>query len=118
MWPYWILFLLMLARALLVPSIWYEGAPRSILEAYSVGVPVLASWIGALPEVVEDNVSGLLVSPGNAGAWMGAIERMSDSTLVKRLREGASSLYESLYTPEQGLAHLERVYAEAINGRT
>ena len=105
------------ARALLVPSIWYEGAPRSILEAYSAGVPVLASRIGALPEVVDDDVSGQLVPPGNAGAWRDAIERMSDSTLAKRLGEGASSIYERLYTPEQGLARLERVYAEVIGER-
>ena len=37
------------ARALLVPSRWYEGAPRVVLEAYAAGVPVLASQIGALP---------------------------------------------------------------------
>lgn len=106
------------ARALLVPSIWYEGAPRSILEAYSAGVPVLASRIGALPEVVEDDVSGQLAPPGDAGAWRDAIERMSDSTLAKRLGEGASSIYERLYTPEQGLARLERVYAEVISERS
>lgn len=105
------------ARALLVPSIWYEGAPRSILEAYSAGVPVMASRIGALPEVVDDHVSGLLVPPGDAGAWRNAIEAMSDSTLANRLGEGASSIYERLYTPEEGLARLERVYAEVIGER-
>src|SRR5205814_9628172 len=40
------------ARALLVPSRWYEAAPRSIIEAYAAGVPVIASDIGALPEAV------------------------------------------------------------------
>ena len=102
------------ARALLVPSIWYEGAPRSILEAYSAGVPVLASRIGALPEVVDDNVSGHLVAPGDAGAWREAVVKMGDSALVRQLGAGASSLYESLYTPEQGLSRLERVYEEVI----
>jgi glycosyltransferase involved in cell wall biosynthesis len=105
------------ARALLVPSIWYEGAPRSILEAYSAGVPVLASRIGALPEVVDDHVSGHLVPPGDAGAWRDAIEMMSDPALAKRLGEGALSIYERLYTPEEGLARLERVYAEVIGDR-
>jgi glycosyltransferase involved in cell wall biosynthesis len=57
------------------------------------------------------------VPPGDAGAWRNAIETMSDSTLAKRLGLGASSIYERLYTPEEGLARLERVYAEVIGER-
>ena len=39
---------------LLLPSRWYEGAPRSIVEAYAAGVPVIAANVGALPEFVND----------------------------------------------------------------
>ena len=48
-------------RAVVVPSRCYEGQPRIILEAFAAGVPVIASRIGGLPELVEDGVNGLLV---------------------------------------------------------
>jgi len=51
------------ARALLVPSRWYEGAPRAILEAFARGVPVVASDFGALPELVRDGVTGATFTP-------------------------------------------------------
>ena len=55
------------ARALVLPSICYEGAPRTVVEAYAAGVPVVANRYGALPGVVSDGVTGLLVEPGDAG---------------------------------------------------
>lgn len=52
--------------ALVVPSIWYENFPRVIVEAYACGLPVIASRIGALVEIVEDGETGLLFSAGDA----------------------------------------------------
>jgi glycosyltransferase involved in cell wall biosynthesis len=70
--------LLRRARALIVPSLWYEGAPRIILEAYAAGVPVIASSIGALPELVEHGASGLLFPPSDAAALASAVTRLAD----------------------------------------
>src|SRR6476659_8932015 len=47
------------ARALVLPSICYEGAPRTVVEAYAAGVPVVANRHGALPSVVSEGVTGL-----------------------------------------------------------
>ncbi|HYN70698.1 MAG TPA: glycosyltransferase, partial [Candidatus Eisenbacteria bacterium] len=46
--------------ALVVPSIWFEGFPLVLLQAYATGTPVIATRIGSLAELVEDGVTGLL----------------------------------------------------------
>lgn len=53
------------ATALVLPSIWYENFPRTLVEAFACGLPVIASRIGALGELVKDGVTGLLFEPGN-----------------------------------------------------
>jgi len=54
------------ADVVALPSIWYENAPKSILEAQARGRLVVTSAIGGLPEMVEDGVSGFLARPGDA----------------------------------------------------
>ena len=51
---------------LVVPSIWPENSPLVIHEAFLAGVPVVASRIGGIPELVQDGVNGLLFEPGDA----------------------------------------------------
>jgi glycosyltransferase involved in cell wall biosynthesis len=53
------------ARVLVFPSIWYEGLPLSILEAYANGLPVIASDLGSMRELLADGATGLRFSPGN-----------------------------------------------------
>jgi glycosyltransferase involved in cell wall biosynthesis len=103
------------ARALMVPSLWYEGAPRSILEAYSGGVPVLASRIGALPEVVCDSVSGQLIDPVDTNTWVEAVRSLADDDFRQRLSVGAHRTYERLYTPQIALQKLEDVYKRVLS---
>jgi glycosyltransferase involved in cell wall biosynthesis len=101
------------ARALLLPSVCYEAQPRVILEAYAAGVPVLASNFGALPEAFGHD-SGLLVPPGDAGAWADAVERLLDDRESERLGEGAWRRWRDRYSPERGLKNLEGAYRRAV----
>jgi glycosyltransferase involved in cell wall biosynthesis len=98
------------ARALVLPSICYEGAPRTVVEAYAAGVPVVANRYGALPSVVTDGATGLLVDPGDAGAWRTALAALLVDETSERLGEGAFSAWSTRYSPEQGLADLEAAY--------
>ena len=52
--------------SLVVPSVWYENSPVVIQEAYTVGVPVVASRLGALPEKVSEGITGRLFAPGDS----------------------------------------------------
>jgi glycosyltransferase involved in cell wall biosynthesis len=80
------------ARALLVPSISHEGAGRVVLEAYAAGVPVLASRAGGLLEVVQDGSTGLLLPPGDTGAWTEGVTRLTDDRVTIRMGEAGWNL--------------------------
>jgi glycosyltransferase involved in cell wall biosynthesis len=104
------------ARALVLPSLSFEGSPRTVPEAYAAGVPVLASRIGALPELVDHEVNGLLVPPGDIPSWTDAIERLSDDREVERMGDSAWRTWREQYSPERGLAALEAAYRGSLNG--
>jgi glycosyltransferase involved in cell wall biosynthesis len=105
------------ARAVLVPSVCYEGTPRVILEAYSAGVPVLASNIGGLGEVVHDDVSGVLLAPGDSRSWQEGITRLLDDAESERLGRGASTLWGQRFAPERVAEELEAAYELALARR-
>ncbi len=59
--------------ALVVPSIWMENAPLTVLQARAAGVPVIASDVSGIREVMEPGVHGVLVPPGDEGALADAM---------------------------------------------
>ncbi|QYG92254.1 glycosyltransferase family 4 protein [Iamia sp. SCSIO 61187] len=63
-----------------------EGLPVVVLEAMAVGVPVVASRLSGIPEAVEDEVTGLLVPPGDPGAVAAAIGRVLDDPVAAEAR--------------------------------
>ena len=102
------------ARAVLLPSRCYEGQPRTILEAYAAGVPVVASDIGALPEAVPSD-AGLLVPPDDADAWADSLDRLIDDRESERLGHGAWKLWRERYSPERAIQDLEEAYHLALS---
>ena len=106
------------ARALLLPSACYEGQPRAVLEAYAAGVPVIASRLGALPELVLDGESGMTVSRGDLAGWRAAVATLADADTSLRLGRGALALWRKRFSPQQGLAALEEAYSEALLARS
>ncbi len=63
--------------ALVVPSVWYENTPFVVLEAFMAGVPVVASNLGGLSEVIREGENGLLFRAGDAKSLRAAIERLA-----------------------------------------
>ncbi len=102
------------ARGLVVPSQWFEGTPRSVIEAFAAGVPVLASRIGSLAEVVDDGSTGYLLPPDDGTRWIEAVTRLRDDGENRRLGEGAYAAWEHGYRPEHAIEGLESSYRAAI----
>ncbi|MCH8180565.1 MAG: glycosyltransferase [Proteobacteria bacterium] len=103
------------AAYLLLPSLCGENFPRTLAEAYCCGLPVIASRIGALAELVEDGVTGLLFETGNAAdlaarlAWAEA-----HPAQMQAMGRAARARYEARYTPAANHDRLIEIYEEAI----
>lgn len=99
------------ARALVFPSIWYEGQPLTVLEAKALGVPVIVSDACAGRQDVEDGVTGLWFKSGDADDLAGAMNRLRDDAYAATLSEAAHTAYwaapQTLTRHTQGL---ERIY--------
>lgn len=76
------------ARALVLPSEWYENAPVSILEAYALGTPVIGARIGGIPEMIREGETGLTAEAGNADDLAAQLSRMAALPLAERNRMG------------------------------
>jgi len=99
--------------AVLVPSLWYETFSLIAHEAQAAGIPVVASNLGALAEVVRDGEDGLLAPAGDGGAWCAVLRRLVDDPgLLPRLQ---SNLRRPLSVPEH-VGQIERLYEQVING--
>ncbi len=98
---------------LVVPSRWYENAPYVVLEAMAAGVPVIASNIGGLPELVRDGETGVLVPPRDAHALANSIEMLySDPSRARALGAHAQEIVRSEYGPKRYYQHLIGIYKD------
>ena len=110
-----ILSMMLESRALVVPSKWYEGLPLAVLEAFSAGLPVLASNLGGLGETVGALGEPYLVDMTDAAsAWRSALSQLGDSTSLDEASVRARRIYQEKYTPSQNLAALTEAYSAAM----
>jgi glycosyltransferase involved in cell wall biosynthesis len=105
------------AWLLLLPSICYENAPVVIAEAAATGLPVLASALGSIPELVLDGVTGMLAPAGDAAAFAGAVSRLHDDPdSWAGMSRAARARYETEWTSGHGFAALTRIYDLVLAG--
>jgi glycosyltransferase involved in cell wall biosynthesis len=92
-----------------------EGVPQSLLQAAAAGVPLVASRIGGIPEVVEDGVTGLLVPPEDPAALATAIERvLADPAGAAARARAARKRCEERFSRETSIGRLLALYDELV----
>lgn len=103
------------AALLVMPSVWYEGFPLTLIEAFARATPVVASRIGSLAELIDDGVTGRLVSPGDPLALATTIEAMlADPVGSCRMGEAGRAVSEARYDPASNGERLEEIYRAAM----
>ena len=103
------------AAFLAMPSEWYETFGLVIVEAFCQGLPVIASRLGAMAEIVEDGVTGLHFTPGDAQDLAAKIRWASDHPEeMLEMGRTARRIYEQKYTPKVNYDQLIAVYENAI----
>lgn len=105
------------AKALIIPSICYEGFPAVIAEAYSCGTPVISSNIGSLKELVVKAITGFKFEPGNQASLAKAVEDFDVNANQSLLRATARETYSNRFAPQNNLAALLEIYERAIRQR-
>jgi glycosyltransferase involved in cell wall biosynthesis len=106
------------ARALIFPSLWYEGIPRTILESFATGTPVIASRIGSMESVVEPRQSGLHFAPGDAADLIRQVEWMLDHPGEwQTIRQRTRAVYEAKYSAERNYQMLMKIYETVLEQR-
>jgi glycosyltransferase involved in cell wall biosynthesis len=98
--------------ALVFPSTWYEGMPMTILEAFSVGTPVLASEIGAMSAMITHRYNGLHFEAGNTNVLIKQLDYWQNLSPAEKETYCTNALgtYLQNYTPEKSLKQLSEIY--------
>jgi len=95
-----------------------DARPRSIIEAMSLGLPVISTCVGGIPTLIQDGVSGILVPPCDPAALSGALDRLARSPeLRKRLGEAARAETEAQCQPEQTARRFVELYQHVAASR-
>jgi glycosyltransferase involved in cell wall biosynthesis len=104
-------------RALIFPSIWYEGLPLTIIEAFSTGTPVIASRLGAMAEMIIHDVNGLHFEPGNAIQLFETVGKFKKQIEEKNylLYKGARQSYLNHYHPEKCYLSVIAIYNNLVS---
>ena len=103
------------ATALFLPTR-EDNCPMVVLEAQASGVPVIASNVGGVPDLVEDGVTGLLTNPDLPSTMPIALEKiLSDKALARRLAEGGSKQALACYHPNVIATRHVEIYREVVS---
>ena len=95
-----------------------EALGSAVLEAMSLGLPVIASDVGGIPEIVQPGVNGFLIDPTDVNAWAHRVEQLrGDSCLRSRLAQNAA-VTAAAFSPEVIAEQYYSLYVDAVYGTT
>jgi glycosyltransferase involved in cell wall biosynthesis len=95
------------AQVCVVPSVWQDAFPLSVLETMALGKAIVAAAVGGIPEMIEADVTGLLVPPADEAALAVAIRALLDNpTHAAQLGAAAQRRVRERFNPDRQLAEL------------
>ncbi|MDP8245021.1 MAG: glycosyltransferase [Candidatus Hinthialibacter antarcticus] len=95
-----------------------EGIPVSVMEAMEAGLPVIATRVGGLPDLIEDGASGILIAPGDSNALSKQIVRIaSDVQLRNQMGKSARERVIHEFSVQRMAQRFEALYEEALSLR-
>ncbi len=98
------------AKALILPTQWYEGFPMTIVEAYSVGTPVIGSNIGNVGDLIQDGVNGYKFQYNDVESLIDAVHRFEQTQ--KDWKSVVYDMYERKCSPGNNAIVLSNIYQE------
>ncbi len=102
-------------KALIIPSLWYEGLPFTMLEAFSFGTPVLASKLGGMEESIDAGKNGFLFQPNDPASIIDCIMHFLESTKYDPgIYTTTREIYLRKYHPESNYNSIMNIYEEVI----
>jgi glycosyltransferase involved in cell wall biosynthesis len=94
----------------------FEGLPRAVLQAFAAGVPVVATCVDGVPEVVVDGVTGRLVAPGDdEAAARAVVDLLRKPSEAARLAEVARTRLVGSFEISRMLTEIEEIYSELLD---
>jgi glycosyltransferase involved in cell wall biosynthesis len=102
------------ARAVVLPSEWYENAPMSVLEAYAAGRPVLGAAIGGIPELIREGVTGWTFSSGDVDALAAALSRIAEADVheLNAMGRAGAALAAADFSQHRYLERMQNLYCQ------
>lgn len=106
------------AKALVFPSQWYEGLPRTIIEAFAKGTPVIATRLGAMETLVDHGRTGLHFAPGDAADLRSQVEWLLEHPAAREaMRRAARRAFETQFTAEANYQRTMQIFERVAAGR-
>lgn len=102
------------SRFILVPSIWYENLPNTILEGFAYGKPVIATNIGSLTETIKNGENGFLFEVGNIKQIKDSILALDDDYLVKKFGQNNINIINEKYSADQHYSKLMEIFNKKL----
>jgi len=104
------------ADVFVLPSIWYENFPVTIQESFRAGIPVIASDIGGVPELIKDGYNGFLFEAGNLRELRRILEKLiNDPYNLRKMKKNAFKSVKK-YNMRNHVTKLEKIYFELKKG--